>query len=442
VSAAGGGAPRLLTIMGSGETSPTMAKTHRELLRRLGPPPVLAVVLDTPFGFQENADELVARAVAYFERSVGHPLELASLRSAHDADPLELETFLERVRRARYVFAGPGSPTYALRHWAATPLPSLLADKLRRGGAVTFASAAALTLGVVTVPVYEIYKVGEAPHWRPGLDLLSLAGFSAAVIPHYDNAEGGTHDTRYCYLGERRLRMLEAELPDDAFVLGVDEHTGLVLDLDAATATVVGLGGVTVRAKGRSVRFESGTTTTVAELVGAARGLVGSAAVSAEAGSQAGGAATPDLDAEDPHARPRASGPPAPPLLEAIEAKEASFGRALAERDPRRAAGALLELDDELAAWSHDSLESDHLEQGRATLRSMVVRLAEVAERGAKDPREVIGPFVETLVELRDRLRRERRYEDADALRERLAALGVELRDTPGGTVWVIAGEQ
>ena len=44
--------PRLLVIMGSGETSPTMVQTHREVLGRLGPPPVPAVLLDTPFGFQ------------------------------------------------------------------------------------------------------------------------------------------------------------------------------------------------------------------------------------------------------------------------------------------------------------------------------------------------------------------------------------------------------
>ena len=32
--------PRLLTIMGSGETAPPMAKVHRLLVERLGPPPV------------------------------------------------------------------------------------------------------------------------------------------------------------------------------------------------------------------------------------------------------------------------------------------------------------------------------------------------------------------------------------------------------------------
>ena len=80
-----------------------------------------------------------------------------------------------------------------------------------RGAAVTFASAAALTLGVATVPVYEVYKAGATPSWAQGLDLLSEVGLTVALIPHYDNAEGGNHDTHFCYMGERRLRMLERE---------------------------------------------------------------------------------------------------------------------------------------------------------------------------------------------------------------------------------------
>src|SRR5438270_630610 len=83
--------------------------------------------------------------------------------------------------------------------------------------------------------------LGEPPHWLPGLDLLSVAaGLRVAVIPHYDNADGGNHDTRFCYLGERRLLALEKQLPDDAFVLGIDGHTALILDLEAATASVTG----------------------------------------------------------------------------------------------------------------------------------------------------------------------------------------------------------
>ncbi|MGH2718432.1 MAG: hypothetical protein ACRDJU_07625, partial [Actinomycetota bacterium] len=157
-----GGEPaaRLLTIMGSGETAPTMAKVHRRLLERLGPPPVAAVLLDTPFGFQENADDIVARAKAYFAESVGTPIGLATLRAAANASAVEQAEFIAAVKAARYVFSGPGSPSYALRQWRGGPLRELLADKLRRGGAVTFSSAAALALGVATIPVYEIYKAG------------------------------------------------------------------------------------------------------------------------------------------------------------------------------------------------------------------------------------------------------------------------------------------
>ena len=57
--------PRLLAIMGSGETAPTMVKLHRQILDAT--PAGAAVMLDTPFGFQRNADDLVTRTVGYFE---------------------------------------------------------------------------------------------------------------------------------------------------------------------------------------------------------------------------------------------------------------------------------------------------------------------------------------------------------------------------------------
>ena len=138
---------------------------------------------------------------------------------------------------------------------------------MREGGAVVFASAASLTLGLVTVPVYEIYKVGEAPRWLDGLDVFGRAtGLRAAIVPHWNNTEGGTHDTRFCYLGETRLRVLEAELPDDTFVLGFDEHTGLVIDLDTGIADVVGRGRVTVRVDGREWSVPTGERTSLDEI--------------------------------------------------------------------------------------------------------------------------------------------------------------------------------
>ncbi|HSQ37940.1 MAG TPA: hypothetical protein VLS92_08615, partial [Acidimicrobiia bacterium] len=75
-------APRLLTIMGSGETAATMVPVHRTVFDRLGGRPLVAV-LDTPYGFQENADELTARTLDYFRTSLPMAeFEVASLRSA------------------------------------------------------------------------------------------------------------------------------------------------------------------------------------------------------------------------------------------------------------------------------------------------------------------------------------------------------------------------
>jgi cyanophycinase-like exopeptidase len=409
---------RLLAIMGSGETAPTMAKVHRSLIERVGTP---AVLLDTPYGFQENADDISARAQEYFAQSVGTPIGLIEFRRA-DVDPVTAATAVARLREARYAFAGPGSPTYALRQWEGTPIPDALADTLAVSGCVTFASAAALTLGVVTVPVYEIYKAGETPAWRAGLNLLEVAtGLRAAVIPHYDNAEGGHHDTRFCYLGERRLRALEATLPPGSFVLGVDEHTGVVIDLDSNTATVVGLGVMTVRTDGVSVTFPSGTILDLDDVRATAEGR--------------GGGGTRPMGS-GPSSAPAPSAVSSSPLLADATRLEAAFAAALAQRDVSGAVAAILELEEVLVAWSADTLQSDEPDRARAVLRSMIVRLGEVAVVGARDPRRAVAPFVELLLGLRAAARTAKDFATSDAIRDGLVAAGIEVRDTAGGAEW------
>jgi cyanophycinase-like exopeptidase len=408
---------RLLVIMGSGETSPTMSKVHRDLLSRLGPPPVPAVMLDTPFGFQENADDISAKALTYFKESVQREIVVASFRSAEGVDPLAYETMLARLREAAYVFAGPGSPSYALAQWSASQVPAVLAEKLRTGGCVTFASAAACTLGPYALPVYEIYKVGDRVRWLDGLNLTGVIGLPAVVVPHFNNAEGGNHDTRYCYMGERRLSALEAMLPPEVFILGVDEHTACILDLDAGTATVAGLGSVTVRRQGEMSAVTTGSTIAIADLVGVASGavVVDAPPPEAAAAGVAGSLGSVEVD---------------------VARCEALFDAALRAGDAAGAVKTVLELDATLQDWSRDTLQSDQLDRGRAGLRAMVVRLGEAAETGLQDPRTLVAPFVEAMLDARRQARDDGRYADADGLRDRLLAAGVEVRDTAGGTEW------
>ena len=409
--------PRILTIMGSGETSPTMVSTHRMLVGKL-PKPVRAALLDTPYGFQENAPELATKAVEYFNTSINVALDVAGLTEISAGDALATEKGLQLVADAQYVFAGPGSPSYALRQWSGTPLAGLLIKKLRSGGIVTFASAAALTLGKYTLPVYEIYKAGEPPRWLDGLDILSELGIKAALIPHYNNAEGGHHDTRFCYMGERRLSFLERELPEDVYVLGVDEHTGVVLDIDADEATVVGKGVVTIRVRGASQEFASGTVIPLDKL--------------RDPSTSARPSEKPKFDTSTSSAEEIIDSN----LRQATERLDYEFSAAIAGGNADAAARAALDLDDAIAGWSVDTLQSDDLDFARSVLRSMITRLAGAATGGLRDPREVVGPFVDVLLELRAQVRADKRFDLSDIIRDRLAATNVEVRDTPQGAEW------
>ena len=69
----------------------------------------------------------------------------------------------------------------------------------------------------------------------------------------------------------------------------------------------------------------------------------------------------------------------------------------------------------------------------------MVSELGQVAEAGTRDPATVVGPFVDLALALRAEARAGGRYADADAVRDRLLALGVEVHDTASGVSWELS---
>lgn len=416
-----------IVLMGSGETAPAMVKTHRAVLAASGPGP--AVMLDTPYGFQVNADDLTSRTLRYFEDSVGQKVAPASWRR-RDIEADERERVLAQVSRAVWLFAGPGSPTYALSQWHGTQLVGAIGDVVERGGTVVLGSAAAVTAGRWALPVYEIYKVGTAPFWADGLDLMTrFLDLAVAVVPHYDNAEGGSYDTRYCYLGEDRLGVLERELPSTAAVLGVDEHTAVIVDREANTVSVSGVGHLTVRREGQSEQVPAGTTLSVDEL----RSMVigGGHAPSRVGVSQSS-------PAGDDAATHPANAESAPSLDRDVAAQRALFDAAMSARDVDAAVAALLGLDDVIAAWSADTLQSDSLDRGRRELRAMVVRLGELARSGAADPSVALAPVVEAVLVARRAAREDKDFATSDRLRDALVAGGIVVQDTPDGSTWSV----
>jgi cyanophycinase-like exopeptidase len=414
-----------IVIVGSGETAPTMVKVHRLLIEESGPG--ARAMLDTPFGFQANADDLTEKVLEYFTASVGTPLEVARWRRREDP-VADRERALALLQRASFAFAGPGSPSYALRQWEDTPVPRALVDVVSRGGTVVLGSAAAVTVGSHSVPVYEIYKVGEDPRWLAGLDLLGqLTGIPAAVIPHFDNREGGRHDTRFCYLGEQRMEAMEAELPAGVGVLGVDEHTAVVVDVDEGIATVFGVGGLTLRYRGASEVVPTGESIGLGDLAGIL------------SGRQHGHASTMHTATAGGEAEPAA--PDQTSLRAAATGLRSRFDQCLAASDADGALAACLDLEEAIHAWSADTLQSDDLDAARQLLRSMLVDLAGSAVLGLRDPRAIVGPVVEVALDARLRARQAKDYATSDAIRDGLAAAGIEVRDTPEGMSWGLVGD-
>jgi cysteinyl-tRNA synthetase len=66
----------------------------------------------------------------------------------------------------------------------------------------------------------------------------------------------------------------------------------------------------------------------------------------------------------------------------------------------------------------------------------MISALGDAAVGGVQDPTEVVGPFVEAMLEVRRVVRAEKRYDLSDVIRDSFETLGVEVRDTPDGPQW------
>jgi cysteinyl-tRNA synthetase len=115
---------------------------------------------------------------------------------------------------------------------------------------------------------------------------------------------------------------------------------------------------------------------------------------------------------------------------------EQAFEAAIAARRAGDAAEAVLTLDRSILEWSADTLQTDEPDRARAVLYSLVHRLGEAAADGLRDPRDLLAPLVESLIALRKDLRAAKQWELADRVRDRLTEAGIELRDTPTGTVW------
>jgi cysteinyl-tRNA synthetase len=217
-------------------------------------------------------------------------------------------------------------------------------------------------------------------------------------------------------------------LDDNTWVLGVDEHTGLVIDIDAQSATVVGNGTVTIRLRGTSHVFPSGSAIPLATLQNPWSALT------------AGNAATTDTasSAPAPQITPQneSTGNEPGSLADELRVRQEEFSQAIENRDADTAVRACLALEQAMHEWSADTLQGDIMDRAREALRSMISQLGDAAVSGVKNPRDVVAPYVEAMLQVRATVRAEKRYDLSDILRDAFVNIGIEVRDTADGVEW------
>lgn len=255
--------PGQIALISSGETTSSGGLVF-DALARGRPSPLRVAMIETPAGFEPNSDRVLGKVSTYLEQRLQNykPLVTAiHARRRDGAGGADDAAAGVPVFGADLIYVGAGSPSYAVRHLAGSWLWSAVIARQALGAGLAMASAAAVASGAFALPVYEIYKAGLDLHWLPGLDVFGAYGLRLAVLPHWNNTDGGDDlDTSRCFMGLERFERLRAMLPADVTILGIDERTGLTMDTSNGEIRVFGLGAVTVLNSAGEARHAAGTT--------------------------------------------------------------------------------------------------------------------------------------------------------------------------------------
>jgi cyanophycinase len=186
------------------------------------------VVLPTAAAY-EHPDRPVEMARRWFA-SMGASVEGLMVLNRRDAEDGEA---VRRVREARFIYLGGGSPLHLRSVLKASPVWDALVAAWSDGAVVAGSSAGAMVLGDPMVDP------------RGGALTLGLGLVSQlAVLPHYDTwSEEKAHRTVQLATGHLRIA-------------AVDERTALIRD-PGGTWRSAGAGGVTVYVDGRPAGLEA-----------------------------------------------------------------------------------------------------------------------------------------------------------------------------------------
>ena len=238
-----------IAFLGSGETSLAGGRIFEALARKINGPLRIAM-METPAGFELNSALVVGRVGDFMKNRLQNykpVVDVIPARKKNSAFSPDDPEIVKPLLYANMIFMGPGSPTYAIRNLKDTLTWDVIRARHRLGATLVFASAATISIGAHALPVYEIYKVGQDVHVVDGLNLFSDFGVHLSFIPHWNNAEGGTDlDTSRCFVGMDRFAEWCNLVPPENTTLGLDEHTGIVMDFESGMCEIMGVSSVSL----------------------------------------------------------------------------------------------------------------------------------------------------------------------------------------------------
>lgn len=238
-----------IAFLGSGETSLAGGRIF-ESLARLITAPLRIAVMETTAGFELNSPQVAGRVAEFLQtrlQNYNPTIDLIPARKLGTEFSPDNPEILKPLLTANMIFMGPGSPSYAVRQLKDTLAWEIIRTRHRLGATLVFASAATISIGAWALPVYEVYKVGEDVHTKRGLDLFADYGMNLSFVPHWNNADGGIDlDTSRCFFGLERFEQWRSLLPAESVVVGLDEHSGVILDFEAGCCEVNGVSSVSV----------------------------------------------------------------------------------------------------------------------------------------------------------------------------------------------------
>ena len=258
-----------IAFLGSGETSLAGGRIFESLARAIDGPLRIALI-ETPAGFELNSAQVVGRVGDFMKSRLQNykpVVDIIPARKKDSAFSPDDPEIIKPLLHANMIFMGPGSPTYAIRQLKDTLTWDVIRARHRLGATLIFASAATISVGAHALPVYEIYKVGEDVRVVDGLNLFADFGLHVSFIPHWNNAEGGADlDTSRCFIGMERFAEWCGLVPPESETIGLDEHTGLIIDFETGLCEVSGVSSVSLVRECNPEMYASGSVFSLSEL--------------------------------------------------------------------------------------------------------------------------------------------------------------------------------